>query len=78
MKKTSTILLALIALPAFAAESAKPDVNPAPPCTARTAACLQKIANLYLEALRIHDGSKLPLWQCLPSWARTISWWAWC
>lgn len=27
----------------------------------RTAACLQKIASLYLEALRTHDGSKLPL-----------------
>ena len=61
MKNFATILLALAALPAFAVESAKPDVNPEPPCTARTAACLQKIANLYLEALRAHDGSKLPL-----------------
>ena len=61
IQNIATISLALIVLPVFAAETARPDVNPAPPCTARTAACLQKIANLYLEALRTHDGSKLPL-----------------
>ena len=37
------------------------DVNAKPPCTSNTASCLEKIAGLYLEALRTHDGSKLPL-----------------
>jgi hypothetical protein len=53
-----TLALGLVAppRPGFAADS-----TPAPPCVAHTAACLQKIANLYLEALLSHDGSKLPL-----------------
>ena len=37
------------------------DVNPIPPCTSNTAACLEQIARLYVDALVSHDGSKLPL-----------------
>ena len=35
--------------------------SPTPPCTEANAACLEKIAKLYLAALLSHDGSKLPL-----------------
>ncbi len=39
----------------------KKDVNPEPPCTSNTAACLEQIAKLYVDALVSHDASKLPL-----------------
>lgn len=49
------------AAPTMAAEAPKIDKPVTPPCTEKTAACLEKIAGLYLEALRSHDGAKLPL-----------------
>ena len=54
-------LIAWFAGAGVAAQTPVADANPPPPCTANTAVCLQKIATLYLEALRTHDGSKLPL-----------------
>lgn len=45
--------------PAMAAEPS--GTSPKPPCVDATPACLQKIAQLYLDALLSHDGSKLPL-----------------
>ena len=55
------IVIALLAGGSVAAQPPATDNNPRPPCTAKSAACLQKIATLYLEALRKHDGSQLPL-----------------
>ena len=34
---------------------------PPPPCVDGGAACLRKIASMYLDALKSHDGSRLPL-----------------
>ena len=48
-------LLALVAVPAFAANP------PKPPCTSKATACLEKIGRIYIEALLSHDGSKIPL-----------------
>ena len=44
-----------------ASNAASVDVSPPPPCMSRSASCIQTVASLYLEALRSHDGSKLPL-----------------
>lgn len=53
---------ATLALPRAEAQATpRKDVNPIPPCTSNTAACLKQIARLYVDALVSHDGSKLPL-----------------
>jgi hypothetical protein len=62
--KTATLLSLLLATTLGASVPAQTpplDVNARPPCTSNTASCLEKIAGLYLEALRTHDGAKLPL-----------------
>ncbi len=61
VRRSCAIVIALMAGGSAAAQTTVADANPRPPCTANTAVCLQKIAALYLEALRTHDGSKLPL-----------------
>jgi hypothetical protein len=61
INQIAALLLAICITPA-SGEAAKTTAgNPAPPCTANTASCLQRVASLYLEALLAHDGSKLPL-----------------
>lgn len=48
--------------PGTEARAAAPEAaSPVPPCRDQSAECLQRIADLYLQALRSHDGSKLPL-----------------
>lgn len=63
MKSTivqSATALALLASGAAIAADPAP-LAVAPPCTDSSAACLTKVASLYLDALISHDGSKLPL-----------------
>ena len=48
-----TVATAMAATPAAAAV--------APPCSDDSAACLTKVASLYLDALISHDGAALPL-----------------
>jgi len=55
------LILASFVPAVHAADVPRNDVAARPPCTSRSTACLEKIAALYLEALRMHDGSKLPL-----------------
>ena len=62
-KRAGSIILSFMAFTvsglAMAASTA--DTSPKPPCIDNTSACLEKIAQLYLDALLTHDGSKLPL-----------------
>jgi hypothetical protein len=55
------IRLALAVALAGAANGAHAAPNPAPPCTDASAACLERIGRLYIDALISHDGSKIPL-----------------
>jgi hypothetical protein len=59
--KIAAILAALPALACAAAPAGRADVSPPPPCTDNSAACLEKVARMYVDALISHDGSQLPL-----------------
>lgn len=51
----------LLSIMGWAAVAAPEGPAPVPPCHDQSAGCLQRIASLYLQALRSHDGSTLPL-----------------
>jgi hypothetical protein len=59
----SAIAFALCAATGIASAAKNPVAAApvAPPCTDSSAACLTKVASLYINALMSHDGSKLPL-----------------
>lgn len=59
--KSSLIFSALMIMAGPVNSAAPAAANPEPPCTESSAACLETIAKIYLNALVTHDGSKLPL-----------------